>query len=65
MSQERTWWAPSHLPHVNCCCHHPDAGECMKIRMSFNGGSSIFDWRDDRCDCCCHEPELDEDSTEP
>ena len=40
----------------NCCCHHWDARECLRMRASSR------ERVDDRCECCCH---YSDDEDEP
>jgi hypothetical protein len=42
-----------------CCCPHPDAYECARIRSPeyIEDRSPI----DEPCECCCHDSLMEED----
>ena len=52
---ETTPWSPPHLQPASCCCVHPDAWQCSRLRWNAYGSDDV----DEPCGCYCHEQDPD------
>jgi hypothetical protein len=47
---------------TTCCCHSPDARECMRMRMRYPrepDADEAPDMDEEGCECVCHQFDLD------